>query len=296
MIGKTNAGGGGGFAKAGDAVLRVSAPAGSTVTLTRDNIAKTGIGWLDAENTNNNVYLFSIKSAQFSNDPWTINATSGASSASLNVVINGSYIYSAVISFRIPAGYQEVAYIEADGAQYVNTGIAANTIGRGVFTGRITSASNYTSLFGATNSTSAIENVQSLAYRPSDGQFFLDNNGHMNATAIGADTDFTVDFTVSSSALNVTVNGTEASISGTVGTITSRPLWIFQNNYGGTSLAVGVHARMRGVQIYNRSDELVADYVPCYQRSDNAVGFYDIVSETFIGNSGSGSFSAGPDV
>lgn len=38
------------------------------------------------------------------------------------------------------------------------------------------------------------------------------------------------------------------------------------------------------------------DLVPCYRISDNEIGMYDLVSGSFLTNSGSGSFSKGADV
>lgn len=41
---------------------------------------------------------------------------------------------------------------------------------------------------------------------------------------------------------------------------------------------------------------LVRDFVPCYRKSDNEVGMYDIVGMRFYTNAGVGSLIAGPDV
>jgi len=38
---------------------------------------------------------------------------------------------------------------------------------------------------------------------------------------------------------------------------------------------------------------LLADYIPCYRKSDNVAGFYDVVSESFKVNQGTGSFEVG---
>lgn len=41
---------------------------------------------------------------------------------------------------------------------------------------------------------------------------------------------------------------------------------------------------------------LVKDFVPCYRKSDNEVGMYDLVGMSFYTNAGVGSLVAGPDV
>lgn len=42
------------------------------------------------------------------------------------------------------------------------------------------------------------------------------------------------------------------------------------------------------------SRELVADMIPCYRKSDDKPGMYDLVRQIFITNSGTGEFTIGP--
>ena len=44
------------------------------------------------------------------------------------------------------------------------------------------------------------------------------------------------------------------------------------------------------------NEQTVRDYVPCYRKSDNEVGLYDLVNKTFLTHSGEGTFDAGPDI
>lgn len=45
-----------------------------------------------------------------------------------------------------------------------------------------------------------------------------------------------------------------------------------------------------------QNDVLVAEFIPCYRRTDGAKGMYDIVRDQFFGNAGTGDFEVGPDV
>lgn len=45
-----------------------------------------------------------------------------------------------------------------------------------------------------------------------------------------------------------------------------------------------------------KDDNLLADYVPCYRKSDDKPGMYDLVSDTFYINEGTGEFTVGADV
>jgi hypothetical protein len=296
MIGRTNAArasAGGAFAGPNDAVLRVTVPAGSTATLSRGGVTRQGDGWEPVGESGSVAFLFAIYAAELSAEPWTVSATDGSGAATASIVIDSNKLYSLSISYRLPTAYQEVAYLESSGAQHVDTGISASSIGRCRIVGRILDSTSYTALCGACASTSAIDNQKTLAYRPADGYFYLDNNGYLGASAIAANTDFTLDFSVSSSALSVTVNGTTRSSSGTIGAIASDNLWLFANNYHGTHLA-GVKARIQEAQLYDRSGNLVADLIPCYRRSDNAAGFWDTERNQFV--PGTGTFTLGPAV
>lgn len=54
------------------------------------------------------------------------------------------------------------------------------------------------------------------------------------------------------------------------------------------------------VLIYNvkitEGSSLVRDFVPCYRKSDNVIGFYDLVNGVFYANAGTGDFIKGNDV
>ena len=41
---------------------------------------------------------------------------------------------------------------------------------------------------------------------------------------------------------------------------------------------------------------LIYDFIPCYRKSDNVAGMYDLVSEQFFTNVGTGEFIVGPNV
>jgi hypothetical protein len=40
----------------------------------------------------------------------------------------------------------------------------------------------------------------------------------------------------------------------------------------------------------------VQDFVPCYRKADGVIGMYDLVTDTFFTNAGTGTFTKGADV
>lgn len=92
---------GSGGPSATDAILRVIAPAGSTVTISRDGTTKVlKMVPIVGDSANKCYYIF-IKQSQFSSTPWTLTATNGSSTETLNVVINASGEYSITITYEL---------------------------------------------------------------------------------------------------------------------------------------------------------------------------------------------------
>lgn len=66
------------------------------------------------------------------------------------------------------------------------------------------------------------------------------------------------------------------------------------------TMIFGCPGRYKDQRVYwcrfYENDVAQVDLVPCYRKSDNKIGMYDLVSGSFLTNSGSGSFSKGADV
>ena len=94
MIGRTNAfsGGGGGCADT-DAMCRVIAPAGSTVTFSRGAVTKTSTGHQNADDASVYDYYFIVPSSAFSSSPWTVTGTLGVDTDTRIIVIDSAYEY-----------------------------------------------------------------------------------------------------------------------------------------------------------------------------------------------------------
>lgn len=93
-------GGGGGSLTSTDALLRVQAPAGSTVTITKGSTTKTDQGHENADDSTIYDYYFVIHQSQFdSATPWTVTATLGTQTASDTVLIATNAEYDLELSY-----------------------------------------------------------------------------------------------------------------------------------------------------------------------------------------------------
>ena len=90
MIGRTNTSSGGSFSTT-SAIVRVTAPTGSTVTLSRGAVTKT------SEEVSGHFYFF--VSPPFSSSPWTATATLNGKTDSLSVVVNAAGEYDVLLSY-----------------------------------------------------------------------------------------------------------------------------------------------------------------------------------------------------
>lgn len=72
------------------------------------------------------------------------------------------------------------------------------------------------------------------------------------------------------------------------------PLYILATNYN-NSASGGFGGNIYRVTV-RRGDTVLRDYIPCYRKADGVIGMYEIMTETFLTNAGSGSFGKGADV
>lgn len=94
-------GGGGGSLKDTDAILTVTVPTGSTVTMTKGGVTLTPTMWVKAADNNLDCALFVIAPNLFdSQNAWTVTATLGTDSASDTVMISNNLQYDLALSYR----------------------------------------------------------------------------------------------------------------------------------------------------------------------------------------------------
>lgn len=283
MIGRTNTGGGGGKIKDTDAVLRVIAPAGSTVTITKGGVSKSDAGHENSDDNTLYDYYFVIHQSQFDSiNPWTVTATLGGDSASNTIIIDSALEYGMSLSYLLPPEYQLVEYIESTGTQYINSGY------------KIVSG-DYVEVHGqltATQSSNEFCGVSSYASGPrfliqgSNANKIEFNNGTnvLSSSAVSLNTDLIItvgtQFTVNGSVVNTSSINT-----------TTRPLYLFGENNIGTAGSFG-KVRMQYMLI-KKNGVTQREFYPCYRKSDSVAGLYDIENGVFYTNAGSGSFVVG---
>lgn len=94
-------GGGGGSLKDTDAILTVTVPTGSTVTITKGGVTLTPTMWVQAADPTLDCALFVIAPSLFdAQNAWTVTATLSGDTASDTVIIDSNKQYDIALSFR----------------------------------------------------------------------------------------------------------------------------------------------------------------------------------------------------
>lgn len=197
---------------------------------------------------------------------------------------------------RLPAEYQEVEYIEGQNMPAIDTGISAtiDTIVKFCFK-RTSDGSplywDYPAVFGS------MAPKYVMSYRVSHIDVYISIGG-MADKQPNPKTD------LSSGFHDIEISSTEYKVDGVTTASYSQPtftpdpngtIYVFGRCSASYTLERQCSAQFKSFQIY-QGGLLVCDLVPCYRKSDNVVGMYDLVAQAFRTNIGTGSFTKGADV
>lgn len=279
--------GGGGLSNT-SAILAVTVPNGSSVTITKGTVTLYPVIWdKNSENTKD-IAIFVISSSLLDSTAWTITATLSTSTATTTMVIDAAKEYEIELSYHVPPEYQEVQYLQSTGTQYIdiNLVIAANTNIQLI--GQLTASLNDNIFLEVTSTVSnrcVLEGRGTTMIRTIWG-----NNSYREAansiSGLNVDADINL-------YPNLVVNGRNYGSASVTGQ--SRTAFLFAGNDIG-SLNRRSYVRIKYLKITNSSNVVQREYYPCYRKSDSVAGLYDRKNNVFYTNKGSGTFVVGANV
>lgn len=197
---------------------------------------------------------------------------------------------------RLPDGYKELNYIESSGTQYIDTGVvgtekvsitykaqALNYYGGGSTNG------DNALMLGSRNSSSVVGLWAKQNSTDAFCSFGALTSANTNIDVKGINT-----YTITNG--NFTCNGVSVQLSTASSFTTDNSILIFK---GRTSNG-GIDSRYLNQRVYFVSIKvdgvLTCNLIPCKRLSDNAIGMYDLVTNAFFGNSGTGDFISGGEI
>lgn len=215
---------------------------------------------------------------------------------------NGVLLWSAG---RIPSEYQEVEWIGTDGKSYFISNFTINNLDKFTLYYTYCLPSNSKYMFGADGNASA-SGVGAPRFLHRHGTFIY-NSDTTSGNIIANPTPFYADSTFHSCKIVCEHQGKVIITDGEqlhyeddfFNAKSFYPFGVFCNNYGGKPegyLAVNGSKLAEFRFVDDTTGEDVFNPVPCYRRSDGVIGMYDIVSNKFFTNEGTGSFTKGADV
>ena len=246
-------------------------------------------------------FEYDLNTTGFTAEQWaTINSGLTENSIPTNYVdlssdqiINGKKIFSekpvyeehiVITNHNLPDEYQEVEYIQSGGTQYIDTGINPKIKPRVVV--------NMMLLNSADKDYWGNNNIDGSAYLANfaSGILMYYRYGRTGSINTGVTAPFNEfhEWDVS-----------DAIYLDKVKLYTTPNVYTYNANQ--SNIYLFRSARSYGVFrasyfiIYD-GDEKVREYYPCYRKSDNAIGLFDKVSNTFFPNLGSGIFIKGNDI
>lgn len=193
-----------------------------------------------------------------------------------------------VIYRGLPSAYQEVEYIESTGTQYIDTGITgserANTpiidISDIEFT-QVSSGDQYQGFGPRSTSHYGITSA---------GKYTLSGNVNSTTNAVGVRR--ILEATYEPQTLQLKIGNVE-----TITRTVSLVIGAVANPYSllGTDEGYYCYAKLYSCKI-SIQGTIVRDFIPCYRKSDNVIGLYDLVNGVFYTNAGTGTFLKGGNV
>ena len=194
----------------------------------------------------------------------------------------------------LPEEYQQVEWIKSDGNQYIDTGVIFNHGIKIETSMGWDNLVNLYALFGARADTGATRFFITLL----SGNI---NFAYINDNIYGVATDKTIyDFIFDTSVngkISYGIVGERINQENENNLNTQATGYIFayhrasDNSVQGKSKAI-----YKSMVITNDSGNKLFEGIPCYRKADNEIGIYDVVSETFLTNLGSGTFTKGNDI
>lgn len=202
---------------------------------------------------------------------------------------HGNVIWKKEEEHVLPSEYQRVEYIESTGTQYIDTDHLPTSSTRMVIDCAITPASfgDWAEHGTSGSDTFAMGAHNDLIYYGLDSQDISTGVTHTSGRRYVYDlnnynTTYQVYDTVSRQfVVDIQISSYTASATHTI--------YVFRYNGGSSQFCP---SKVYSCQIYE-SGTLVMDMVPCYRKSDDEPGLYDLIGGEFYVNQGSGDFIVG---
>jgi len=210
-------------------------------------------------------------------------------------------LLSQLNSSRLPDEYQEVEWIKGTGTQYIDLDFS---VPNGMTCEYI---AEYNSDYASLNVDGGYiigSHGSSYPYGRNGGWFKKWNDSwelgygevypSSNAYPVVYGTKYNVKFCTLNGNAYIKVDDNTLITRTDSQSITNTHVYVFTHYYNLQHNEPCTIAKLYYAKIWNSNDELIKELIPCYRKSDNAIGLYDLVEDTFYVNAGTGKFICYP--
>jgi len=217
---------------------------------------------------------------------------SALAGSNITITFSATSFECNAVEERLPSAYQEVEYLKSSGTQYIDTGITTTNINSFLVDYQVTDLDSMSStIYGGRqsgNSGSMQSNQLHYVKSTQTIQFAFGNSG---TATYSSDVERHVAYTNK----NKLYIDNELVYTVDLVDITYRNnIYLFATNNAGTASFFS-NAKIYLFNLYN-NDTLVRHMIPCYRKSDNVRGMYDLVENKFYVNKGTGTFEIGSEI
>jgi hypothetical protein len=197
---------------------------------------------------------------------------------------DGSFIN--VTSETLPSGYTQLMYIESTGEQYIDTEFNMTTASELELTIAVTEY-NTKAKMGFLGSYETNSTLYQLYASGTGNAYFYATFGGKNFTALSK-FELNTLYNIVMKASTITINSVPQNFTSDGLSDATKPLYLFWRNETGEKAKMKLYS----CNIYN-NNVAVRKFIPCSRNEDNAIGLYDLVTEKFYENKGTGTFIGG---
>lgn len=191
----------------------------------------------------------------------------------------------------VPSEYQEVEYIESSGTQYIDTGFKPNQTTSISINALMETPQRYANVIGGSRNSSRTASFAVLLYK----DVFCSSYGTQNNITSSEAYEVNKKYETKLDKNLFYVDGTLLTTHDSQTFQSDYNIYLFGWNDGGTFDAdQSLKGNIYSAKIWDNGT-IVRDFIPCYRKSDNVIGMYDLVTKTFFTNSGTGTFTKGND-
>ena len=219
----------------------------------------------------------------------TISSVKKGSSVIHKIYKGSTIIYT---SAMLPSKYQKIDYIESTGTQYIDTNYMLK--GNLKIDGKV-----YTSVMRKEMAVIGTEKEGiEIGFSRTNNRFFVFSQNSVGVAPKTSIYDTIIEFTACVTNeprkelilhnIDGGVKDSSTDVNYPYGDNVKLNLFQYNNMFY-------FYGRLYQLQIYD-DDKLVRNFIPCYRKSDNTIGLYDVMNNTFYTNAGTGTFLKGNDV